>query len=491
VHIVLSPSGGDDTAQIQDAFDLAYGRPGSTVELTAGVFTLYGPILAVNFDGTFKGAGKCRTTITTPDKPYVFPLPDVPFFPAAAMFLFWQDETWDPTYPNKITYSDMTVHGRCLAEEWFGFDSIAVLITHLGIITGTPDPAVTRLSTCVKRMHFEGEVHAESFFGYSVFNGFYIQAGPGSTGTHTLTRCSFEKITWGNTYEWLTDSTVTIRKCSFDTGYNGIWFGFHTNTKVTVDKCSFTDILTGIIGYENTGSTYRVKRSTFTDIWEGLWFEYSYDCNIIVGGKPCYKNTFTNAETSAVNIFASSNTMVEFSYCKTYDCSGFWAFQPYYMDEAQWWQEDYSASKFYIHHNTINMVESPMGRAGVELWDEVNDISGEPGMRVLIYCNTFVSEGRTAPFGPIFGWAVDRAFVFCNKIKGSGDYAICVGWPDFTQTNPCSKWFIICNNLKCFDENIADIYLSEYSERCLVIGSCKDTVHDLGTDNHIFGPTVI
>ena len=67
---VVRPSGNciDDTANLQTAFDMAAAAgPGSTVRLTKGTFYLCEPIVAVNFDGTFKGAGMDKTLILVPD----------------------------------------------------------------------------------------------------------------------------------------------------------------------------------------------------------------------------------------------------------------------------------------------------------------------------------------------------------------------------------------------------------------------------------------
>ena len=62
----VSPSGGNDTANIQEAFnDAVAAGPGSTVQLTAGRFTI-NDILVTGFQGTFQGAGKDRTVIDCP-----------------------------------------------------------------------------------------------------------------------------------------------------------------------------------------------------------------------------------------------------------------------------------------------------------------------------------------------------------------------------------------------------------------------------------------
>ena len=59
--IVVSPSGGNDSAAIQAAF--AAAGPGGTVQLTAGTFTVNSAIFVQDFSGSFKGAGEKLTTI--------------------------------------------------------------------------------------------------------------------------------------------------------------------------------------------------------------------------------------------------------------------------------------------------------------------------------------------------------------------------------------------------------------------------------------------
>ena len=59
----VHPSGGNDTANIQAAFNAAVkAGPGSTVQLSAGHFYT-NRILVPNFNGTFKGAGQGKTVI--------------------------------------------------------------------------------------------------------------------------------------------------------------------------------------------------------------------------------------------------------------------------------------------------------------------------------------------------------------------------------------------------------------------------------------------
>ena len=62
---VVAPSGMDDTAALQQAFDAAVAAgPGSVVKLTAGKFYT-NEILVDGFDGCFTGAGMDRTVVDT------------------------------------------------------------------------------------------------------------------------------------------------------------------------------------------------------------------------------------------------------------------------------------------------------------------------------------------------------------------------------------------------------------------------------------------
>ncbi len=59
----VHPSGGNDTANIQAAFNAAVkAGPGSTVQLSAGTFYTNN-IVVQNFDGYFRGAGQAKTFI--------------------------------------------------------------------------------------------------------------------------------------------------------------------------------------------------------------------------------------------------------------------------------------------------------------------------------------------------------------------------------------------------------------------------------------------
>ncbi len=81
---LVEPSGGDDTANLQAAFDLAKAAgPGATVQLAPGEFTVY-MMEIENFDGYFKGSGEAETIIGTFADQDCQPWIDRGRYPAAA-----------------------------------------------------------------------------------------------------------------------------------------------------------------------------------------------------------------------------------------------------------------------------------------------------------------------------------------------------------------------------------------------------------------------
>jgi len=110
---IVSPTGEDDTNNIQYAFDQAViTGSGSTVQLTDGDFYLSKGIVVANFDGYFKGAGKEITTLKTRDD-YLFPLtpPGTESHPDGLprLFVFYLDETWPYGKPITLGFSDLSI----------------------------------------------------------------------------------------------------------------------------------------------------------------------------------------------------------------------------------------------------------------------------------------------------------------------------------------------------------------------------------------------
>jgi hypothetical protein len=88
----VDPGGTDDTAAIQSAIDEAMGGgPGGIVSLGTGEFTLSGPVSALNFCGTLRGAGRERTTIRVVPGTVLATWPDPDLGPVGAVFALSYD----------------------------------------------------------------------------------------------------------------------------------------------------------------------------------------------------------------------------------------------------------------------------------------------------------------------------------------------------------------------------------------------------------------
>jgi len=106
-------------------------------------------------------------------------------------------------------------------------------------------------------------------------------------------------------------------------------------------------------------------------------------------------------------------------------------------------------------------------------------------IKAKIYKNKISMEEDS--FAGIYGFWVNNVQVIQNKLMGAGNAGICIGiddWPGFWA--PCTKWFILVNDMSNFQAYTAPIWLGPGSSNCFVI--CRNTtenVLDEGTDNTI------
>jgi hypothetical protein len=180
---VVHPSGGDDTATIQQAFAAAGAAgPGSTVQLTAGRFYMNN-ILVQGFRGRFVGAGMHRTMIDTlrgldPSLPGVT-LMDEPENPGVEL------TGW--TFLIGFLSSDVRVSGMTFditaaepSEVWGeGPYAGQTNVSDILVFMRDSDSAVDRVGI---------SAHAGDMNGYNI-EGALVIADTG--GTHTITRCCF------------------------------------------------------------------------------------------------------------------------------------------------------------------------------------------------------------------------------------------------------------------------------------------------------------
>ncbi|MFX1497303.1 MAG: right-handed parallel beta-helix repeat-containing protein [Promethearchaeota archaeon] len=178
---IVSPSGGDDTANIQAAFDDAIAAgPGSTVQLTSGQFYT-NAIFVEGFCGTFKGTSKSLTKIDVlkglddtlegvvgPEGPYLFTFAGGDVYISDLIFditPYMPAEPWeDPEYPS--------------------YDLVSIIL-----LTGETNSWIEN----VKYIGHEGTLVNPLGVGFNVRVGVEYHFG---TGNHIITMCDFDSI-WG------------------------------------------------------------------------------------------------------------------------------------------------------------------------------------------------------------------------------------------------------------------------------------------------------
>lgn len=422
-HIILYPSGGDDTAQIQAAFDMVAGKKRSTIELASGVFTVSEPIQAADFDGTFKGAGKDLTIVQTVDEFGIGRLPLVPF---GYVFAFYQENKGTSrSTATKVALSDMTIQAVGNTQDWQQFSYTFKFYLFLVWITG----------------------------GYDV-----EEIGPGTyhvEGRETFVSSSFTRM------RFLGDPTADW----------GVADGISINTLGALD------IVDGNVDpyFMGMGTKPLVGKHTVTDS-EFEWV-IRYSCNPM----GLYDSTFTfDRNTVSYSYFPMGgilgcfnvyNSYVRVSHCETFH-SGLGAVvhgNSYFQVDGV----DWLPSKYYFGHNTIQLVPG-VPWSGLEILDQTDEGEKLYSIDLVMFHNTFICEGSTA----IWASFVDRARLIKNKFEGTGPVAIVVD-------GASDRWWILCNDFDDFTASAADIYLGPESTNCFALIQDTDTIDDQGINNRI------
>ena len=469
--IYVHPSGGDDTANIQAAFNAAVAAgPGSTVRLSAGRFYANNIVVA-GFKGTFKGAGQGRTFIDTlrglnENNPGI----DVP----------------------------IAADGGVLAPVpmFFAFDGGNVRVCDLSFDITAPDPAVESYYYGAPQNNVDTIVLVTGSAS-SAFDRVGFVAHPSAAG--------FTADGWP--YNVNQCITIAGRVPAFDSDGN---YGLPT-TPVggvdTVSSCTMRNVSHGVVATV-------------------------FDGTLIVGGSPSTGNRFVNEGQNAFTIVTGGASTV-FSYNVVDDSAvpddstlqcGVVSFQPDNSTGFTPWPRH-----LVIAHNTM------LGCwEGVVAW-QTDDGSGGPAwpLRLLIADNSITTThsqdegmlleddslapggggGKTLDAmatgnhivlndtigGGIDGCFVNDAMVLGNRISGTGLAGIFVGTPASGDTAPNSDsgWKIIGNNVSgvtadgsYYGVTSAPIWLGTGATHCLVVGGKATTqVLDQGTDDTLINVT--
>lgn len=194
--IRVSPTGTDDTANIQCAFDWAIARgPGMTIRLAPGTFHT-AQILAVNFHGTFRGGGVRQTVITNLPDLYVTPdiatIPPSPDHPWPCLFTFIDSDV-------DLTNLAIRILGENPTTDWYIGDFGPFNQFGNGVLFSGTEAHVR-----VSNIMLEGERSATSPIGYNVFNGIQFTGYVTTegvdflplTGSHMITGSRFKTLGW-------------------------------------------------------------------------------------------------------------------------------------------------------------------------------------------------------------------------------------------------------------------------------------------------------
>ena len=466
----VHPSGGDDTANIQAAFNAAVAAgPGSTVKLTAGHFYTNNIVVA-GFNGSFKGAGQNRTFIDTlrglNEK---LPGLGLPVDPA------------DPT--------SFLAASPC----FFTLDGGNVRVSDLTFDITAPDPAVesTYMGALQNRVDIVVLVTGSA---NSAFDHVGMVAHPSLPG--------FTSDYWP---------------------YN-VNQGIFIMGRMTLDSDGYYVLPTTPVGGVDT-----VSSCTFQNVAHGV-LEATFDGKLTVGGSPGSGNRFVNEGQNAFTISGAGGTSSVFSYNIVDDSavpdggtqSGFVAFQPDNSTGFMPWPrravvahntmrgcwegvfalqtDDGSGGPLWPAHYLIsdNSITTTHGHdEGMYLEDDSLAAGGSKSLDAVISGNRIALNDTI--YGGIDGYFANDVQLLGNCISGSGVAGIYMGYGGDTD----SGWRIIGNDVSGVNTAAADadplwgtqtapIWLGPGTTDCTVIGGPRPTyVLDQGTNDTLINVTPI
>jgi len=292
----ISPTGDDDTQNIQDALDAAVASgPRSKVVLTAGEFWLSKPIQVADFDGILRGAGKTETVIQNKEG-VLFPLAEPPVGLWPYYFVFYLENMGGSKHDSlKITVSDMTLICADLSETWY--------ITFPGAVGSFEIPFSDYNPICVFGKYkgqetrvIEGEeyqVHAGEKGYYDItierlqVEGLDSYEHPWGWGEISNVHNAIVIQGWIETYP-VNDDTfifygivpnqgkVTITDCTIIDPQNGITITDQQHSKITIKNNEITNSLTDVSTYygvelgSNTDSRLYIRKNEIEGFTSGI-----------------------------------------------------------------------------------------------------------------------------------------------------------------------------------------------------------------------------
>jgi hypothetical protein len=433
--ITVPPSGGDDTATIQAAFDNAVAAgPGSTVQLQAGTYCVYAPIIVRGFDGQWIGVGRDETTVRTCTKPAPFPVPAFivpdPAFPGdpsleiRSPFVFIEVDGKPST---DVRISDMTIHLEGETNPWF--------------IPQRPGEPLTLFRPAIQ------------VFGSrpTVFDGVVSSASVAIDGIEL--RGNADGLAFGDPSESNIDNGIIVQGKSP--------FG-QIQANVSVTRSHFERVAFSALQID----------------------ECATSCDIVVGGSANAANTFSRHFGTVLFAFLNNQSLVEVSHNRGDTQQGAATVIQLPIPPSD-------LSDVVISHNRLNLFSGPINPSnGLILQDLSLAFSNTQGFRALIEHNIF---GQTdLGFGSSPDLGIGHIIGKGTIIRGntiSGDFAIAGIAAGFAGPLAVGQNLAIMgNNLSGTTAGVAPIWLGPFSSDSVVVGGPNSNhVLDQGVGNVVTG----
>lgn len=291
---VPPPNGTDDTANIQAALNACVGSsPGCTVQLQAGTYHTT-QVIVHNFQGTFKGMGKDKTTIE-------------------ALYLYdnWPDFTVEQCQPNlttcvwttlitfvngNIAVSDLTISVPLVpaTQTWVG-DGIVMEGVYAPLEFNGWSANVT-----VDRIAVEGQPAPGTYWGYNILNGIHYSGELPRSSTPYDNYCLSGSYTVRSSYFNNTAVGISQDMCV-------------TSSKITIGGSpgagNYTQNDGGGIDLEGSqNSVFDVSYNNTSGVYAGMWVVPSYYTATSPSKYTIHDNNFVGTEQYADGMYLYDNS---------------------------------------------------------------------------------------------------------------------------------------------------------------------------------------
>lgn len=444
-EFVVPPSGGDDTATIQAAFDAAVvAGPGSTVRLQEGTYCVYSPVIVRGFVGSWVGAGQGQTTVKTCAE--IFPVPAYieadpahpgdPLLEIISPFVFIEV---DGKPSQDVHISDMAVNLEGETNPWLAHGLPLPLtifrpgISFAGSRPSVVDGVISTISLKVERFDLIGNADGTVF---------------------------------GEPYETNIDNGIEIRG-----GIDGTIFQ--------------------VLDVEPVKANVSIKSSYFKRVaFSALQVVSGVDSNVVFGGRKNDGNTLSAHFGAVVFLDLISGSSVKVSHNQGDTQMG-----PFVRNVPSPYVPEVTRSLIEISKNSFRLFPAPINPSlGPSLVDLNLLIFGQPAMRALIEDNVISQTNIGYGTGSLVGIdnvLANDTIIQNNKISGEYTIAgIAAGYVDGPPPAIADAIVIKGNNLSGTTASVAPVWLGPYSSNSLVVGGPNSRhVFDQGYDNIVTGVT--